>query len=65
MVKIEQIFFSHPDMTISIPIESPRRVDTCYAFLKALKVMQSDYMTKNKKAYIAYTKENVRAPKKK
>jgi hypothetical protein len=33
MVKKDQIFF-HPDMTIFIPIESPRRVDTCYAVFK-------------------------------
>jgi hypothetical protein len=34
MVKIDQIFFFHPDMTIFIPIESPSRVDTRYAIFK-------------------------------
>jgi hypothetical protein len=34
MVKMDQIFFFHPDMTIFNTIESPRRVDTCYAVFK-------------------------------
>jgi hypothetical protein len=66
MVKMDQIFF-HPFMTIFLPIESPCQVDTRYAVFTLLKVLQSDYLTKNKKAYIAYnayTKKHVRAPKK-
>jgi hypothetical protein len=64
MVRMDQIFFSSRYVNFYTNRKSLIRV---MLFSKTLKVMQSDYMTKNKKAYIAYnayTKKNVRAPKK-
>jgi hypothetical protein len=51
-------FFFHQDMTIFV-YQSKALVELIrdMLFLKTLKVMQSDYMTKNKKAYIALQKK--------
>jgi hypothetical protein len=62
MVKIEQIFFFI--QIWHFKHQSKALVDFIrdMLFLKTLKVMQSDYMTKNKKTYIAYnayTKKNM------
>jgi hypothetical protein len=50
-IKIDQIFFF---IKIWQFLYQSKALVELMLFLKTLKVMQSDYMTKNKKAYIAY-----------